>query len=466
MPRVKFEDGITINFDKQPSQQDIDEAYNFAKSQKPAQPSEPKESLGRSLYREGLAPWVHGSSSLALGVPKAVAKQTGTEELIYPEQKTFPGKVNRFAAETVGLLGGGALKAGTKVASSVGKLLEKLVVPKIAKKIASGAITGGVAGVLQTPEEGQGILKPKERLEQGLGWGLAGGALPAAGAGLGLAGKGIKGIARNVAGIDKELLAEVEKRGVRNVLQKKYYDAKIPEIIQERITTNIDKLEEAAGNTYSELTTPLRKSKFDMAKLRGEVIKIANKVKTNPFDTEKSQIDNKILDGIVNKMKGNNLGEALDARRALDDIIYSGTGELKTSFGKEVRDILNKELHKNKGLEAVDKQWRSLQEALKEGRKATGETGEKFLARFASLTKKQKEMLSTLEKKIGGEPFIDDLTNWSLAQKFINKTKPLSMGDVYSLGLTRATKPALRGLLRQGENIEQLGQKFKGLLKI
>ena len=240
MPRVKFEDGIVINFDKQPTQQDIDEAYNFAKSQKATQPiSQPQESIIdifkpsayspqaigerfkealKETYTEGVSPIASGLSTLALGIPKAFAKTQGVKEIIYPEQKTFAGKTLRFGAEAAGLLGGGALKGGEWLA---GKTLSKLVAPKLIKAVAKGAITGGVMGALQTPEEGKGILKPAERLKQVATWGGLGGLFPLAGVGLSKAGeivtKSGRWVAKNIGGITDATVTTIKRLGANRV---------------------------------------------------------------------------------------------------------------------------------------------------------------------------------------------------------------------------------------------------------
>jgi len=189
----------------------------------------PKESIGQMLkrnlreaaretYKETISPFVSGSSTLAGGIPKAVAEVTGTKELIYPEQKTLVGKGLRLASEGAGFLGGGALKAGGWAAK---KALSKLIAPKLVKKVLGGAITGGVAGALQTPQEGIGVLKPEQRLKQAGTWMALGAALPIAGATLSKTGelvtKSGRWIAKNVGGITDASVNTIKRLGANRV---------------------------------------------------------------------------------------------------------------------------------------------------------------------------------------------------------------------------------------------------------
>ncbi len=383
------------------------------------------------------------ANMMALGIPRAALKTAGVD---FPEQKSVPGKIGRGVGGVTGFLKGGAVKAGNWAA---GKALSNLVAPPLVKKVIGGAIAGGVTGALQTPEQGEGVLKPKERAGQAIATAALGGTLPLVAPAVKGATRFVNKVGARMTGVENETLKEVEQKGFRNVITSKYFNKKLPEEIQARIESNMDNLESAAGQKYQDLTEPLRQTQFDMAGLRGKVVKIANRIKVNPFDTDVAKLDKEILDGVVNKAQVKNLGDALDLRRSLDDVIYSNKGELKSTFGKEVRNLLNQELHKNADLKKVDADWRGLQEALQNGRKVIGDTGEKILSRFSNMTAKQKQMLVGLEKQIGGEPFVEDLTNWSLAQNFKTPAKPLSS---ISSAIQTVAKPAYRGLLRQGES--------------
>ncbi|MCK9370608.1 hypothetical protein M0R04_11920 [Candidatus Dojkabacteria bacterium] len=259
---------------------------------------------------------------------------------------------------------------------------------------------------------------------------------------------------KSLAGIKPEVYQEVEQKGFRNVIQKRYLDKKMPEQLQERIESNLDLLEQGAIGKFDEATKPLRQTKIDWAQIRGDVVKLYNKVKANPFKGESKQLNDRITEGIVNT-EVKNLGELLDLRRFLADELYtsSRTG-VKSRFGKEVYDVFNKYLHQNETLKQADLDWTTLQNTLREGKRLTGETGENFLARFSKLTGKQKEKLALLEKQVGGEPFISDLTNWSLAQEFATKPTAISLNPFSGFGLLpKLSRPALRGYLRGSESI-------------
>lgn len=418
----------------------------------------------QSLYKEGIAPILEGGSTVFAGVPRIVAKAQGPgmEEIVFPEQDTFIGKTLRGASEIAGFTAGLPGKAALKTAQLIGtgakalpKFAGKAIIPKVATRIAQGAGAGAVGGALA----GDTIQSRKQGAIGGAAMGgIVAGASPVAKKAFDWIGKA----GSKLSGIEKEVFEEAKQKGFRKVLQHKFYNKKMPAQIQDRIAQNLDNMETAASDEYDRLITPLKKSSFDMAQLRGNVNKIMNRVTKNPFDTENSKLDQAIADGIINKAEITNLGDALDLRRNLDDIIYSNKGDLKSSFGKQVRDILNKELHKNKGLAKVDKDWSSLMDTLRDSRKILGDTGEKILSRFSNMTDKQKQNLVALEKKIGGLPFMEDLTNYSLAKEFITRKVSPSV-----TGLVRAvSKPALRGFLRQGEKFTgQLNKIDKNIIE-
>ena len=120
------------------------------------------KTAGRETYAEGIAPLVHGASTLAFGIPRVAAKTTGTKELIYPEQKTFIGKTLRLGAEGTGYLAGGAAKGGQLLLKGAKAAVPKLAGKGLLKQAGRGAIVGAGFGALQTPEEGKGVLRLKE----------------------------------------------------------------------------------------------------------------------------------------------------------------------------------------------------------------------------------------------------------------------------------------------------------------
>ncbi|MDD4892384.1 MAG: hypothetical protein PHH73_00095 [Candidatus Rickettsiella isopodorum] len=250
----------------------------------------------------------------------------------------------------------------------------------------------------------------------------------------GVVGKGLKvvsPVAKEVGklgakalGVPPETLAEVEKLGFRNVIQKKYTNKKIPVEIQARIENNITNLQDAVGKEYNNLTEPLKNIPVNFDEFRQDISDIVGKAKINPFKgTASSDLETVIINGI-DKAQPKNYSDLLELRRNLDDVIFTakGTG-VKSKFADNVRTKFNDYLHKNPVLKEADSNWYNLETVLKEiGNKVTSDTGENFLKRFGKLTQKQKEQLVTLEKNIGGEPFIQDLTRFSLAGEFYPKT--------------------------------------------
>jgi hypothetical protein len=61
-----------------------------------------------------------------------------------------------------------------------------------------------------------------------------------------------------------------------------------------------------------------------------------------------------------------------------------------------------------------------------------------------------------LEKNIGGEPFIEDLTKYSLAQKFLRGEGEMSLSRIPAA----LSKPLVRAGLKTGETIENIPQQF------
>ena len=213
---------------------------------------EQPESLGRQIYRETVSPVVSGASTLAFGIPKSVAEKTGTKELIYPEQRTFGGKALRFGSEATGLLGGGALKYGAKLGA---KLLPKLAKEGLFRKAGRMGVEGATAGLLQTPEAGEGILRPKERLKQSATWGTLSGSLPFAGKAASKTGEIVtktgRWVAKNVGGITDATVNTIKKLGAEKVFDPEKAKAEyITQDLAPRIYNKLTSVVKEADNAY------------------------------------------------------------------------------------------------------------------------------------------------------------------------------------------------------------------------
>lgn len=403
-----------------------------------------------TIYSEVVAPILEGGSTFAAGIPRLVAKMQGKgmEEATFPEQQTIPGKLIRGASEVAGFTAGLPGQVGKRAGMMAGKAIAK-VAPRSTGKILARMLQGAVAGGAGMATAGSDLEDRAEKVKLGTVIGAGTSAIAPV---VNLGFKNLSKLLSTASGADKEIWEEVSKKGFRNVLQEKFYSRKLPAEIQQRIADNIDNMAIEAGKEFDNLTEPLRKVPFDLAQLRGDVVKLANKIKKSPFKSEgMSKLDNDILNGIVNKAKVGNLKDALDLRRALDDEIYDANGELTSKFGKNVRDLLNKELHQHTELKAVDQEWTNLMDLLKQGKKILGENGEKILARFGSMTMKQKAMLSNLERKIG-VPFVEDLTNYNLSKDFVTHKVSPSISGV----LRAVIRPVTRSVLRKGEGFNEL----------
>lgn len=251
-----------------------------------------------------------------------------------------------------------------------------------------------------------------------------------------------------------EALKEAKQIGFRKVLQERFFDKNFPAKIQQRIESNISNLAESAADKFKQVVEPFKNTPVQFGNILTKVNELASKALRSPFKTGSRDLVEVVRDG-VNKFPVKNFDDLLNLRRFLDDVLFDAKGQVKVDFGKQVRNIINDVLHSNPTLREADKLWTALQQQLKNiGKKVTSDTGENFLKRFDKLTQKQKGLLSNLEKEIGGEPFIDDLTNFSVAQKFATDPSKSLFGlqiarDLLRKGmrggLRTADQPAVKG---------------------
>ncbi len=200
-----------------------------------------------TFYSEVISPFVAGSSSLAFGIPRAVARQTGTEQIIYPEQQTLLGKGIRLGSEAVGLLGGGAAKGAGLAIKGAEKFIPRLAGKGLMRGIVRGGLGAGTFGLLQQPPQAESILAPQERIQQAAGFATLGGALPIAGAGLKGMGQIVtktgRWIAKNM-GISDATVSIIKRLGADRVFelakaQTDYIGSNIVPRVKERITNLI-----------------------------------------------------------------------------------------------------------------------------------------------------------------------------------------------------------------------------------
>jgi len=279
--------------------------------------SQPQESIGQMLmknlkgaaqetYQEGIAPLVHGASTLAFGIPRAVARKTGTEEMIYPEQKTLAGKALRFGSEVTGLGRGGAAKGAKLAVKGATKIFPKLAGKGLMKGITKGAIAGGTFGALQQPPE------DKSRLQQAGEYSAIGGALPVAGAGAGLVGKGIskvgRGIAKNVGGITDATVATIKRLGVKKVFDPLKEKADyITQNLVPRVYEKVNKIIQTAHDAYNKavnsapegksinIRPAIEKAKNELRQL-GLITKAGNMTELGKSEIARDSVYGKLLD--------------------------------------------------------------------------------------------------------------------------------------------------------------------------
>ena len=126
------------------------------------------------------------------------------------------------------------------------------------------------------------------------------------------------------------------------------------------------------------------------------IYQLSLKIKQNPFKGPTRGLDTRIVETLRSpNLKVRTLGDVLDLRRFLDDELFTAKGQgIKSAYGKEVRDIFNKYLHKNEILKAADSEWYTLKNILRDNQKVIGETGENYLNRWSKLTTKQNTSVS------------------------------------------------------------------------
>jgi len=134
----------------------------------------------KDVYKEEIAPAVHGASTAALGIPKAGLEAVSPELAgrVFPEQETARGKALRGVSELAGFGMGGIGKAATGAGRAALRSLPAGVRSRALKGAVAGMAGGATAGAL-TPSED--FLSPRQRAEQAIVGGVAGGTLGAIG---------------------------------------------------------------------------------------------------------------------------------------------------------------------------------------------------------------------------------------------------------------------------------------------
>lgn len=277
-------------------------------------------------------------------------------------------------------------------------------------------------------------------------------------------------VGASLTGVKQEILQEVKDRGFRNVLNKKYYSKDIPSEIQDVIIKNADDYRELAQSKFDAVAEPLRNTPVpDNYK---EVLTKDIIGKTRIFDTKSKEIRlaKKWVD-IIENAKIDHFGDLLDLRRNLDEVIFNERGRLVgTERLSKIRKNINSILHKDSALKEADSIWTTFQSDLADvvDDISNVKTGENILKRFGSLTKKHKNVIIDMENTIkklnpNAKPFIDDLTNYSLAQEFLPTQGRTSVSR--SQIIERALLPAYRGALRTGELLSPTTRLISNALK-
>ena len=210
--KVQLENGRIIEFEREPTGEDIDYAIEQMGGASKTQLISPRKDLidkitgisPRQLSESGhpvlgglqqtakdvFSIPAHFFNQMGLNTPRAALRAANVD---YPEAESPTGK---FLSRSAGVVGG--------VAGLPAKLLTKapaLILPRLAgeglkRKALRSAVGGALTAGAYTPTESKiPLIAPRERVAQAVQGGLIGGAIPIAGAGLKTAGKGIgKGV--------------------------------------------------------------------------------------------------------------------------------------------------------------------------------------------------------------------------------------------------------------------------------
>ena len=285
--------------------------------------------FGKTAYREAVAPVVHGASTFAFGIPKAVAEKTGAKEIIYPEQETIGGKLLRGASEVAGFTAGAPLKVGAKIAERfVPKLVSKAgVVPatkrflaeSLRRKVGRAAIQYGTASGLTLPEKT--FTQPiGETAGQVAGQTVVGAGLGAGGESIGV------GIPKLVRSARK---AKVRKIGISPTTKA----GKIVEKISKPMLERISKIDENITNLSNEAKVVLTGLKDKTSQAGQKVVRYV-KGRLPKFSREFSDSYGNRLEGVSKNVDDLNTeaiskgGEPIFSRKTVTNILENAKQEM------------------------------------------------------------------------------------------------------------------------------------------
>lgn len=220
----------SVNFDSEPTQEDLAEAFDYAKSQDKSilqnkadasisQKSTTEKVLG--TVASGLSGAAQGLTLGGFGKILPKSYQKGIEEL----KKDYPGAyavgdIASYAGGLPELAGKGIIKAGAKVGSKVLPVVKKPVLGLAARltgKAAEGAAIGGaVEGAKGTVGGATEDVSAPRGLEQAKG-GVAGGGV--FGGGVGAIGEGVKATAKIAPKLADNIVRTVIRAGKKGEVE-------------------------------------------------------------------------------------------------------------------------------------------------------------------------------------------------------------------------------------------------------
>lgn len=309
-------------------------------------------------YSETIAPLMHGASTVALGVPKAVAKadtsQAGQEtyNTMYPEQETISGKILRGISETAGY----TLGAPGIIGKAAIRGVEGLLAKKALSTTAKAAIYGGASGAALTPTD-----KPLD-LGQRATTGAVSAAVPL----------GIKGVSATMGAAGKAIqntvfgkkIAEYARNDSRwsNILNKEFESDSIPQDIKQKLSNLFPnaknavggKLENLINTKYKAINAPTQSLQDDVQNLVRNS-SLDDLMSSNAINSrEKKVLEQATLEVLGELQKPSNNGfipvnKLWSMRKELDKKFYGNqklTSEEAKLYWASMRKIINSPVRK------------------------------------------------------------------------------------------------------------------------
>jgi hypothetical protein len=283
--KIQFANGRIVEFDSDPSSDDIDYVARQVFAAPPLDDA-PKDEWDR-YYKATVKP-VEPSlletevssplrSALSTGLTAGIAKESMSPEMksaIFPEQKTLPGKIFRGGAELTAMVAGLPGRATISGVKALSQAIPKVIVPAeklagatLGRKIATGVAGGAIGGATLAPQD-----MSKQKYIENIAVGAAtGAAIPAIGSAV---------IDRFPALQSNDGL----KRRISEKVQEGIWKAFRPSMIGKKTIGQIERFDNKASSAVADIIANKDKQQFidEVGNVKG------NQLPENMADTAKA----------------------------------------------------------------------------------------------------------------------------------------------------------------------------------